>query len=73
VDSDLRAVLKNELYVNLLPESYRRYLWLHCSGAYAKMKSSPDYYKSLHTSLSDYPETFNNPIEMDLMRTFPDK
>jgi len=51
-------------------QTYRRILWLKCSGALRCIKNNPGYYEKLKLVEQSYPNGSFNQIELDLPRTY---
>lgn len=62
------------IYLENFPEKYRKSFWLIASGAKREMLNFPNYYDNILNNYPNYiPSIYEQTIEKDLNRTFPDE
>ena len=68
-----RDNIKN-IYLEHFPEQYRKTFWLIASGAKREILNFPNYYHNILNNYPDYiPSIYEQTIEKDLNRTFPEE
>ena len=62
------------IYLENFPEKYRKSFWLIASGAKREMLNFPNYYDNILNNYPNYiPSIYEQTIEKDLSRTFPEE
>ena len=60
--------------INGVPEEFRPQFWFYASGAAREKKNNKDYYENILNNYPDYiPSNWENVIDADIPRTFPDE
>ena len=71
-EKDIKSI-KN-IYLEDFPEKSRKKFWVIASGAKREMLNFPNYYNNILNNYPSYiPSIYEQTIEKDLNRTFPDE